>query len=61
MYMNHKSSEALITLTSEVGLSDGVKITPCTVFNINDYISISMIIYQMILHVYISLRNECIQ
>ena len=36
--MNHKSSEALITLTSEVGLSDGVKITPCTVFNINDYI-----------------------
>ena len=38
MYMNHKSSEALITLASEVGLSHGVKITPCTVFNINDYI-----------------------
>ena len=35
--MNHKSSEALITLTSEVGLSHGVKITPGTVFNINDY------------------------
>ena len=38
MYMNHKSSEVLITLASEVGLSDGVKITPCTVSNINDYI-----------------------